>query len=87
MTLAEYIEKNWEVVNTLIKLGAMPYTYINYLQIYRCFTDMEKEEPSKMKRYYAASFKSGVELNCVRRAVKIMESSLPKKQSINQNHL
>lgn len=73
--VAEYIGKNMDVFKNMVKIGAVPPSYLNYYRIY-CFYRTTGNIKSKMDRYYFTSDTMKVGTNTVREAVRIMESRI-----------
>ncbi len=75
MVAANYISKNIEVFKSMVKLGAVPPSYLNYYRIY-CVYSTTTNMKCKMDRYYFTSDATKVSVNTVREAVKVMETRL-----------
>lgn len=75
MVAANYISKNIEVFKSMVKIGAVPTTYLNYYNIY-CVYSTTAAMKCKMDRYYFTSEATKVSVNTVREAIKAMETRL-----------
>ena len=73
MKVYEFLEKNMDVIQTLVRAGAVPTSYINYFQIY-CVYQSTKNLKSKMSRYYFTSDVMKTSTLTVQKAVKAMET-------------
>lgn len=80
MKLAEYIETNKEVIESLIAVGAFPIAQITYFQIYKYFHSLDPST-SKMERYNTLSVRFGMCLSMVRKAVKVMSQRVPEHKT------
>lgn len=67
-----YIEKNIDVFKTLVRIGAVPPSYLNYFRIY-CFYRSLKNIKSKMDRYQFTAESMDTNTSTVMNAVKTME--------------
>lgn len=77
MKTFEYIEKNIDVVRTLIKTGVVPSSYINYYNIY-CVYRSSTNLKNRMDRYNFVSDIVKTSTLTVIKAVKTMEAIIPK---------
>lgn len=75
MVAASYIEKNIDVFKSMVKLGAVPTSYLNYYRIYCVYSTTAKMK-CRMDRYYFVSDTMKVSVNTVREAIRVMESKL-----------
>lgn len=72
---AEYIEKNADVFHRMVKIGAVPLSYLTYYKIY-CFYKSLTKIPSKMERYTFTADSMKVSSETVRVAVRVMERTI-----------
>lgn len=72
---AEYIERNADVFHKMVKIGAVPVTYLTYYKIY-CFYKSLTKIQSKMERYTFTADSMKVSTTAVRSAVSIMERAI-----------
>ncbi len=75
MVAANYIEKNIDVFKSMVKIGAVPASYLNYYRIY-CVYSTTTNMKCRMDRYYFTSDAMRVSVNTVREAVRVMESKV-----------
>jgi hypothetical protein len=76
MKTHELIQDNLEVVRRLIKIGAVPPTYLTYLNIYVVFVDCKKLGSKRKREFYTADV-TKTSVSTVQRAIKVMESPAP----------
>jgi len=76
MRTHDLIKDNLEVIRKLIKVGAVPPTYLTYLSIYAAYID-SKQLGSKRKREFYTADITKMSVSTVQRAIKVMESPVP----------
>lgn len=74
MKLHQFIEKNIEVVNVLVRNGIIRASDINYYNIYAVYKSANISK--KMDRYYFTSITLKIDSRTVQKAVRIMESNI-----------
>lgn len=72
MVTADFIKKNIDVFSKMVKIGAIPPSYLNYYRIY-CFYRTTESLKSKMERYNFTAISMKTSTNTVISAVKVME--------------
>lgn len=77
MKTFEFIEKNLDIVRTLIRTGVVPSSYINYYNIY-CVYRNSGNLNSRMARYNFTADVAKTSTLTVMKAVKAMETVVPK---------
>lgn len=80
MRVADYIEQNMEVVETLVSVGALPISQITYFQIYRFFQSIDPSK-KKMERYRIASVQFDMCVTSIRDAIKAMSQPVPVRRN------
>lgn len=75
MVAANYIAKNIEVFKSMVKIGAVPVSYLNYYNIY-CVYSTTAAMKCRMDRYYFTSEATKTSVNTVMTAIKVMETRL-----------
>lgn len=75
MVAANYIAKNIDVFKSMVKIGAVPASYLNYYNIY-CVYSTTAGMKCKMDRYYFTSDATKTSVNTVREAVRVMETRI-----------
>lgn len=75
MRVADYLGKNMDVFRRMVKIGAVPASYLNYYKIY-CFYRSLDNQGKKMDRYYFTAESMKTNTTTVITAVKTMEGTV-----------
>lgn len=75
MRVADYLGKNMDVFRRMVKIGAVPASYLNYYKIY-CFYKSLDCNGKKMDRYYFTAESMKTNTTTVITAVKTMEGTV-----------
>lgn len=73
--MADYIEEHCSVFSKMVKIGAVPPSYLNYYKIYMFYRTTGSMK-SKMDRYYFTAESMKTNPTTVQKAIKVMESRI-----------
>lgn len=75
MKVYDFLTKNIEVVRNMVRIGAVPSTYLRYYEIY-CVYNSANNLKQKMDRYNFTADIAKTSTLTVQKAVRVMEASV-----------